>query len=81
MDDLELILTMLGEAATTRFSKDRDSRGIKPLKKDARDGGQVAGGARKDIEKRSGKPVSKRENFLGPGRKSRPTIKGENEPK
>jgi len=43
MDDMELILTMLGEATTTRFTKDRDSRGFSPLQKDARDGGAVAG--------------------------------------
>ena len=64
MDDLELILTMLGEASTTKFSKDRDLKGLKPLKKDARDGGEMAGGARKDIEKRSNKPVSTKKNYL-----------------
>ncbi len=26
MDDIELVLTMLGEATTTRFTRDRDSR-------------------------------------------------------
>jgi len=64
MDDLELILTMLGEAATTKFTTGRDSKGVSPLKKDARDGGEVAGGARKDIEKRSGQPVRSRKNYL-----------------
>src|SRR3989338_7070075 len=53
MDDMELILTMLGEATTTRFTKERDSIGFNPLRKDAHDGGAVAGGTRKDIEKRS----------------------------
>ena len=64
MDDMELILTMLGEATTTRFTKDRDSRGFSPLKKDARDGGAVAGRTRKDIEKQSGKKVVSGKNFL-----------------
>lgn len=64
MDDMELILTMLGEATTTRFTKDRDSRGFSPLKKDARDGGAVAGRTRKDIEKQSGKKVISGKNFL-----------------
>ncbi len=64
MDDLELILTMLGEATTTRFTQDRDSKGFEPLKKDARDGGDVAGRARKDIEKQGNKKVSKTDNFL-----------------
>ncbi len=51
MEDLELILTMLGEATTTKITKDRDSKGFTPLKQDAKEGGEVAGSARKDIEK------------------------------
>jgi len=64
MDDLELILTMLGEVTTTKITKGRNSKGFVPLKRDARDGGEVAGSARKDIEKRIGTPVSTRTNFL-----------------
>lgn len=45
MDDLELILTMLGEATSTRFHRDRDSRGFSPIKQDAKEGGEVAGSA------------------------------------
>lgn len=50
MTDIELILTMLGEATTTELHRDRDSQGMAPLKKDAQDGGAVAGRTRKDIE-------------------------------
>lgn len=64
MDDLELILTMLGEATTTKITKDRNSEGFIPLKKDARDGGDVAGRTKKDIESQIGKSVSSRDNFL-----------------
>jgi hypothetical protein len=63
MTDIELILTMLGEATTTKLHRDRDSRGIEPLKKDAQEGGVVAGSTRRDIEKRSGKPVVTGDNF------------------
>jgi hypothetical protein len=63
MTDIELILTMLGEATTTKLHRDRDSQGIAPLKKDAQDGGAVAGRTRKDIEAQSGKPVISTENF------------------
>ena len=63
MTDIELILTMLGEATTTKFHRDRDSQGLEPLKKDAQEGGAVAGSTRRDIEKRSGKPVVTSENF------------------
>jgi hypothetical protein len=64
MEDLELILTMLGEATTTKITKDRNSKGFFPLKQDAKEGGEVAGSTRKDIEKRTGKMVSTRKNFL-----------------
>ena len=70
--DIELILTMLGEATTTKLHRDRDSQGLDPLKKDAQEGGAVAGSTRRDIERRSGKPVVTSENFkvlAGKGRK------------
>ena len=63
MTDIELILTMLGEATTTKLHRDRDSQGFEPLKKDAKDGGAVAGRTRKDIEAQAGKPVVTSENF------------------
>jgi prophage antirepressor-like protein len=63
MTDIELILTMLGEATTTKLHRDRDTKGFETLKKDAQDGGAVAGRTRKDIEKQAGKPVVSSENF------------------
>jgi prophage antirepressor-like protein len=63
MTDIELILTMLAEATTTKLHRDRDSQGMEPLKKDAKDGGAVAGRTRKDIEHQTGKPVISKENF------------------
>jgi len=64
MDDIELILTMLGEATTTRFTRDRNSEKFIELKEDAKDGGDVAGSTRKDIESKLGKSVVSSENFL-----------------
>jgi len=64
MNDIELILTMLGEATTTKITKDRNSKGFHKLKKDAKDGGAVAGRTRKDIELQSGKKVVSRDNYL-----------------
>jgi len=63
---------MLTEATTTKLHRDRDSHGYDLLKKYAQEGGAVAGSTRKDIEKRSGKPVVTSENFkelTGKGRK------------
>lgn len=64
MDDLELILTMLGEASTTRITRTRDSHEFPHLKNDAHDGGEVAGSARSDIEGKLGKSVFYSENYL-----------------
>jgi len=65
MTDIELILTMLAEATTTKITRDRDSKGFVPLKKDALDGGAVAGRTRKDIEAQTGTPVVSRNNYKG----------------
>jgi len=64
MTDMELILTMLGEATTTTLTRGRDSKGMPPLERDAKDGGAVAGRTREDIEKVSGKKVVSGRNFL-----------------
>ena len=63
MTDIELILTMLAEATTTKLHRDRDSQGFEPLKQDAQDGGAVAGRTRRDIEEQSGRPVVSSSNF------------------
>ncbi len=64
MDDFELILTMLGERTTTEIHRTKDSKGLPRLKDDARVGGEVAGTARKQIERRIGRPVVTKNNFL-----------------
>ena len=64
MDDIELILTMLGEATTTRFTQDRNSQEFPELRTDAKDGGDVAGATRKDIEGKLGKSVVSSDNYL-----------------
>ena len=63
MTDIELILTMLAEATTTKLHRDRRTQGFAPLKKDAQDGGAVAGRTRKDIEEQGGTPVVSPANF------------------
>lgn len=75
MTDMELILTMLAEATTTKLHRDRDSKGFAPLKQDAHDGGAVAGRTRRDIETQSGSPVVTGDNFkklTGKARKKLP---------
>lgn len=64
MTDLELIFTMLGEAATTEITRHKDARGFDQNKKAAREGGAVAGNARRELENKSGRKVVTRENYL-----------------
>ncbi len=64
MEDLELILTMLGEATTTKLTVERDSDELKKMHRDAKEGGEVAGKARLDIEGRIGKKIVSKKNFL-----------------
>ena len=64
MDDIEIILTMLGEATTTKLTQTRDSQGFSELKNDANDGGGIAGATRKSIEKLAGEKITSPKNFL-----------------
>jgi len=64
MDDLELIFTMLGERATTEIHRTEDSLGVAKLKSDAKAGGKIAGGARKQLEKRLKRPIIIKSNYL-----------------
>ena len=64
MDDFELIFTMLGERATTEIHRNEDSKGLPKLKSDAKAGGDIAGGARKQLEKRLGRSIVSKNNFL-----------------
>jgi len=64
MDDLELIFTMLGERATTEIHRTENSQGVPKLKTDAKAGGDIAGGARKKLEKRLGRSIVSKENYL-----------------
>ena len=64
MDDFELILTMLGERTTTEIHRTKDSKGVPRLKDDARVGGQIAGTAKKQIERKLGKSIISEKNFL-----------------
>jgi len=64
MDDFELIFNMLGERATTEIHRNENSQGVSKLKSDAKAGGDIAGGARKKLEKRLGRSVVSKKNFL-----------------
>ncbi len=64
MDDMELILTMLGEATTTKITQDKNSKGFPNLRGDAVIGGAVARRTRLDIEQQTGTKVVNKGNYL-----------------
>jgi DNA-damage-inducible protein D len=64
MTDLELIFTMLGEAATTEIARNKDAEGFNENKKAAKEGATIAGTARQQLEVKSGKPVVTKHNYL-----------------
>ncbi len=62
MSTLELVLNMLAEATTTELTQTLNPQGLKENKEIAKEGGTVAGNARKDIEARTGKSVITQKN-------------------
>ena len=64
MTDLEIIFSMLGEASTVEIARNKDAQGYDENKEAAKKGGSVAGRARKDLEKKSGKKVVSKQNYL-----------------
>ena len=69
VDDLELIFSMLGEASTTEIAKSKNAQGFPENKDAAQKGGKIAGGARKKLEKESGRSVISKKNYIGGGDK------------
>jgi len=57
MTNLELVLNMLAETATTEISHKREPKNLTENKYVAREGGGVAGNARREIESKTGKKI------------------------
>lgn len=74
MTNLELVLNMLAETATTEISQKRKPNSLHQNKKVANEGGTVAGNARKEIESKTGKKV-----VTGKHAKDLKLIKGKHE--
>jgi hypothetical protein len=64
MSTLELVLNMLAEATTTTISKKQLPETLAENARVARSGGEVAGNARQDIEKRTGESVITSKNAI-----------------
>lgn len=64
MSTLEIVLNMLAKATTTELTKTKNPQGLDENKKIAKDGGSIAGNARKEIEKETGQPVITSKNAI-----------------
>jgi prophage antirepressor-like protein len=64
MTDLELIFSMLGEASTTAIVKTKNPKGFAQNKIVAKQGGAIAGNARKELELKTGEKVVSKTNYL-----------------
>ncbi|MES2836915.1 MAG: Bro-N domain-containing protein [Bacteroidota bacterium] len=71
MNDLELIFSMLGEASTTEIVKTQNPKGFVENQKVAKQGGAVAGNARRELESRTGKKVISTKNYLPEEKKTK----------
>jgi hypothetical protein len=75
MTDLELIFSMLGEAATTEIARKQDADGFSENRTAAQKGGKIAGDAREKLEAETGAKVVSPENYLAEP-ESRKRLKG-----
>ncbi len=75
MTNLELVLNMLAETTTTELSKKQKPKTFNENKKVAKKGGDVAGNARKDIEKKLGESVISPLNAKKLGKRNNDEIK------
>lgn len=64
MTTTEIILNMLAEAATKDITNATNPKGLEENKKVAKRGGSIAGNARKEIERETGKPVITSKNAV-----------------
>ncbi len=64
MTDLEMIFSMLGEAATTEIARKQDTQGFDENRTAAYKGGRIAGEAREKLEQETGAKVVSRNNYL-----------------
>ena len=64
MTNIELALTNLGEATAVEFHKKNDSKGLKELKNDMSEAGNVINSAKKEIERKLERPIVTSENYI-----------------
>ncbi|HLC90967.1 MAG TPA: BRO family protein [Candidatus Nanoarchaeia archaeon] len=75
MTDWELILNMVGEKATTDITIAEDVRGFPELRQTAKEGGDIAKNTRKELEKKIGKTIVSKDNYLYLEKKKKKELK------
>ena len=68
MSTLELVLTMLAEATTTKITTLKNPQGLKENKEVSRRGGKIAENTKKNIEREIGEPLITSKNAVDLGR-------------
>jgi len=76
MTNLELVLNMLAEATTTEISKEKKPDNFESSRKIAKQGGTIAGNARREIEEKTGKKVISKLNARQIAQKRNDQISG-----
>ena len=71
MDELELIFGMLGEKVTTEITINKDAEGFVECAIAAKQGGDVAGHARKEAEEKIGRQIVSEDNLLPVSKKKK----------
>ena len=66
MTNAELVINMLGELASSEISKTENPQGFEESKIVARDGGNIAGNALRELENRTGRKVVSSKNSKNP---------------
>lgn len=64
MNEAELIFTALAELSTRQIAENIEAKGFHENKEPAKKGGRIARDARKALEKKTGKKVVDKSNFL-----------------
>lgn len=77
MTGLELVFNMLGEASTTEITRTNDAQGLEQNKDAARQGGRIAGNARRELEAQTGEDVVSGDNFLPKPDDDQPKLLGD----
>ena len=76
MNDLELLFTQLGEAATTQIARTDNARGMAENAYAAQRGGNIASTARRQLEEETGRNVVSQHNYVSVKPTKRKGIKG-----